>query len=166
MLIRYRLIFNCIITNHYEKILWVVVPAATLILSGCGQSASNSLSNNNSNSAKTSTQSSAVVKFSDQPYFKNAYLISGDKLSADATSALAGFKMDKQTLPDGTVQIKLKAQEAQYHDQSYTLKAGEQLYFIDKFLGDDQGNAEANIGDDTAVVVDSQGNVSQPPAGF
>ena len=149
-----------------KKLLWIFVPVATLILSGCGQATNNSLPSNNSSSAKTPAQSSVGVKFSDQSYFKNAYLISGDTLSVDATSALAGFKMDKQTLPDGTVQIKLKAQEANYHDQSYTLRVGEQLYFIDKFLGDDQGNAEAGIGDDTAVVVDSQGNVSQSPSGF
>ena len=140
------------------------MPVVALVLSGCGQTASN-----NPTPTKTSSQlsaSSTMVKFSDQSYFKNAYLISGDTLSADATAALAGFKMEKKVLPDGTVQINLKAEEAKYHDQSYTLKSGEQLYFIDKFLGDDQGNTESNIGDDTAVVVDSQGNVTQVPAGF
>ncbi len=149
-----------------KKIL-LVLPVAVLFLAGCGNvSSSNSSNSNNSTGGSLSAKSSSAVKFSDQAYAKNAYLISADTLSADAKMALAGFQMSKKTLPDGSVQIDLKALESQYHDQSYTLKSGEQLYFIDKFLGDDQGEKEANIGDDTAAIVDASGNVVSGPNGF
>lgn len=105
-------------------------------------------------------------KFSDQSYYNSTYLISSDTLSTDAQKALTGFQMDKKSMPDGTLQITLKALEPSYHDQQYTLKPGEQLYFIEKFWADDQGGQEKNINDDTAVVVDSQGNVVAPPADF
>ncbi len=161
-----------------KKILWIL-PLTALFLYGCGQVAGNNSTTNpttgktsqkNSNTpttiVDTPTPSNSTVKFAEQSYFKNAYLISTDTLSTEAKTALAGFKMDKQTLPDGTIQINLKALEPQYHDQSYTLKDGEQLYFIDKFLADDSSGTESNIGDDTAVIVDSQGNVVQQPTGF
>lgn len=113
---------------------------------------------------KAKTPVVVAVKFADQEYAKVAYLVSGDApLSADAKTALAGFVMTKKTLADGTTEISLKAQKPEYHDQKYVLKTGEQLYFIDKFLQDDKNGAEANIGDDTGVVVDSLGNVVQAP---
>lgn len=105
-------------------------------------------------------------KFSDQSYYNSAYLISSDTLSSDAQKALTGFQMDKRSMPDGTMQITLKALEPSYHDQQYTLKPGEQLYFIEKFWADDQSGQENNINDDTAVIVDSQGNVIGPLADF
>lgn len=114
--------------------------------------------------AKTSTTTVTTQKFVDQDYYKSAYLISGATLSADAKKALAGFTMSKKALPDGTTSILLKAQKAEYHDQTYVLKTGEQLYFIEKSLVDDAGNVENNINDDSAAVVDGQGNVVQAPA--
>ena len=144
-----------------KKLLWAF-PVAVLFLSGCSYSPGS----NSTTTTSPTTAPSASQKFSDQPYFSRAYLISSDTLSSAAQAALAGFKMDKQTLPDGTVQINLKALESQYHDQSYTLKAGQQLYFIDMTMGDDRSATEINIADDTAVIVDSQGNIIQPPTGF
>ena len=146
-----------------KKILWIL-PLGVLFLSGCSLTPNYSATKSgtlSTNSAENSSQ-----KLSDQSYFPNAYLISSETLSADATTALSGFKMEKKTMPDGSIQINLKALEPQYHDQSYTLKSGEQLYFIDKFLADDQDGKESNIGDDTAVVVNSEGNVTVKPAGF
>ena len=148
-----------------KKLLWTI-PLAVFFLSGCGFASTSNTTSTPISTNNSQVKTSSSQKLSDQPYFKNAYLISTDALSTDAKTALAGFKMSKQTMPDGTSKIDLKALEAQYHDQSYTLKNGEQLYFIDKFLADDQGNTEANIGDDTAVIVDSQGNIVQPPSGF
>jgi hypothetical protein len=143
-----------------KKIL-LVLPALVLFVSGCSFSGSRPTINTPNQTVNTNSQ-----KFSEQAYFKNAYLISAYTLSNDAKMALTGFKMEKKIMPDGTTKIDLKALETQYHDQSYTLKNGEQLYFIDKFLGDDQGNSESNIGDDTAVIVSSDGVIVQSPATF
>lgn len=116
-----------------------------------------------STTKKQKAAAAPVVKFAEQEYAKSAYLISGETLSADAKTALAGFVMTKKALPDGTTSVMLKAQKPEYHDQTYTLKAGEQLYFIDKFLADDAAGQEKNINDDTGVVVNAEGNVVQAP---
>jgi PBP1b-binding outer membrane lipoprotein LpoB len=134
-----------------KKILFTWLLISVLFLSGCSQpTATNNPAGNQRGQ-----------KFSDTPYYNNAYLISGDTLSADAQKALTGFQMDKKTMPDGTTQINLKALDPSYHDQQYTLKSGEQLYFIEKLWADDQSGSETNINDETAVIVDSQGNIVQ-----
>lgn len=151
----------------YKLIIPIVM--GTLLAAGCNNAVSNSQQTpaQNSQSNSTAQASGTGQKFTDQTYYKNAYLISGDTLSSDAKTALTGFTMGKQTLSSGDTQITLTAQKSEYHDQQYTLHKGNQLYFIEKFLGDDNAaaNEEKNMGDDTAIVVDSQGNiVGQPQA--
>lgn len=146
----------------------IIVPLAlgALLAAGCNQAAPAAQNPQPDQTAQNTAQSAAASqKLSDQTYYKNAYLISGATLSVDAKTALTGFTMGKQTLTNGDTQITLKAQKAGYHDQVYTLHAGDQLYFIEKFLGDDKAetNEEQNTIDDSAVVVDSQSNaVGQP----
>lgn len=108
----------------------------------------------------------APQKLADQEYAKSAYLISGETLSSDAKLALTGFTMSQEKNADGTTTITLKAQKEEYHDQVYTLKPGEQLYFIEKFLRDDENNEEKNINDDTAVIVDAAGMIVEAPRDF
>ena len=120
-----------------------------------------------SKSMTTDAETGQKVKFSDQDYAKSAYLVSGDApLGTDANQALAGFSLNKQAMADKTVVITLKALKSEYHDQTYTLKPGEQLYFIEKFLQDDKEEDETNIHDDTAVIVDADGYVVEVPRDF
>ena len=113
------------------------------------------------------TTSGQKLKFTDQDYAKNSYLISGDApLSADAKLVLTGYAMSKQVNTDKTVTITLKALKSEYHDQSYTLKPGEQLYFIEKFLQDDQNENETNLHDDTAAIVAADGTIVEEPRDF
>lgn len=154
----------------------LLVPAVfvALLAAGCSGAQTTSTTVNNQPTAQSPAQPNnppppaASNKFTDQPYYKMSYLISGDTLSADAKMALTGFSMDKKVQSDGTTQITLRAQKTEYHDQQYTLQKGDQLYFIEKFLGDDnnEGNEDKNMGDDQAVVVDSQGNVVNRPQGW
>jgi len=102
---------------------------------------------------------SGKVKFSDSPDSKNAFLISGDALDADAKAAMAGFDMKKTVLADGSFQITLTSTNPEYKDQSYTLKQGEKLYFIERFMGDDVGTEEKNLKDDIAIIVDADGYI-------
>ncbi|MFA6995079.1 MAG: hypothetical protein WC249_01570 [Patescibacteria group bacterium] len=145
-----------------------ILPVVLLLAAGCSLTSNVDLNSSN-NQPNTPTNSPSVTtdtvsqKFVDQPYYSYSYLISGDTLSTDAQQALAGFALTKKALPDGTTQIDLKAQKAEYKDQQYILKSGEQLYFVEKFLADDQNNQENNILDDQAAVVDSQGNVVTAP---
>ena len=140
---------------------------AVILLAGCGSNQNSANQTGSMGSGTAGAQASATgQKFADQAYASRSFLISGDTLSLGAQQALSGFQMNKQTMPNGTTQITLKALEPQYHDQAYTLKPGDQLYFIDKVMGDDTGSQEINIADDSAVVVDGQGNVVQGPGDF
>jgi hypothetical protein len=151
-----------------KKLLWTL-PIAAIFLAGCGSAPSASTNQppgNNQSIQNTSPSSTSDQKLSDQSYFSSAHLISSDTLDTGAKMALTGFQLSKKTLLDGSTQIDLKALEPQYHDQSYNLKSGQQLYFIDKFPADDQGGTEAQVGDDTAVIVDANGMIIQGPSGF
>lgn len=153
------------------KNILLILPVVLLLAAGCSLTSNVDLnsSNNQLNAPINSpsvTTDTVSQKFVDQPYYSYSYLISGDTLSADAQQALAGFTLTKKTLPDGTTQIDLKAQKAEYKDQQYILKSGEQLYFVEKFLADDRDNQENNILDDQAAVVDSQGNVVTAPTSW
>jgi hypothetical protein len=109
--------------------------------------------------AKKSLKSFVGTKLSDSPFAKSAYLISTDKLSADTLKALAGFNLSKVAQPDGTTKYILKATNPEYQDQSYVIGSGQRLYFIELSLQDDANNQEKNLGDDHAVVIDSEGNI-------
>jgi len=110
----------------------------------------------------------ASDKFVDQPYYKNAYLISGPTMDAKTKEAVTGFDITKKALADGTTQYNLKALKSEYKDQVYTLKPGEQLYFIETFIGDDDivKNEEKGMRDDMVVVVNADGNVVGSPAAW
>ena len=78
----------------------------------------------------------------------------------DATKqALSGFTVDKQALSDGSTQITLNATNPEYQTQTYTLTPGQKLYFIERNLGDDQNGQDIVLGDDRAVVTESDGTI-------
>lgn len=97
--------------------------------------------------------------FSNSPYAQSSYLISTPTYDAATTQALTGFMVQKTALPDGSTQIVLNAQNPNYQTQTYVVKPGEKLYFIEGMPGDDSGGVERNTGDDTAVLVDANGYI-------
>ncbi|MCX6719664.1 MAG: hypothetical protein NTV36_00955 [Candidatus Staskawiczbacteria bacterium] len=115
----------------------------------------------NTNQTNPTTISSTKIKFSDTPESQQAYLISTDTYDSATQAALAGFKVDRKVLADGTQQINLKAQSSEYQSQSYTVKPGQKLYFIEGTLQDDPAGQERSMGDDAAVLVDADGYVVQ-----
>jgi hypothetical protein len=138
------------------KKIYIILPAIALLSAACQSATSNSaltpsISNNASSTATVTAQ-----KFSDSPDYQNAFLISGDTLSQTAQQALTGFQISRQMQMNGSIKINLKATETGYQDKQYTLAPGQQLYFIDKTLGDDQAS-EGNVRDDYGIVVDGQG---------
>ena len=138
------------------KKLLIFIPILLLVGAGCASQTA----------VKTGGTASTVgQKFTDQPYYKQAYLVSGDTLTTEAKSALAGFDMTRAPLPDGSILYIFNAKQPGYQDQQYTVKPGEKLYFIEKFLADDDPvkNEDKGMRDDQAVVVDAQGNVVQGP---
>lgn len=112
-----------------------------------------------SNKTTSSTNTTTGQKFSDSPDYQYAYLISGPTLSAQAETAITGFDLSKTTQTDGTTVYELKAKKSGYFDQKYTVKSGQSLYFIESSMGDDNGDVDERLSDDTAVVVDANGYV-------
>ncbi len=114
-------------------------------------------------SAATTSQAAASTSgktlFSDTAEYQYAYIISDATLTSQAESALSGFALSKTTNADGSAVYTLKAKQANYKDQTYTLAAGQKLYFIETSMGDDNDDADSNPLDDTAVVVDANGYV-------
>jgi len=101
----------------------------------------------------------AKVKLSDTKYWPYSYLISTDTIGSKTQAALAGFKLERTVLADGTQNITLKALQPEYKDQSYTVLPGQKLYFIETSFGDDHANIEGSLSDDVAVLVDADGYV-------
>jgi hypothetical protein len=138
----------------------LVVLALMFMAVGCASNTSPIVTPPGGSVSSGSTQP-AKLKLSDTKNWQYAHLISGDTLDSAAQAAMAGFSMDKQVLSDGTTQITLKSTNAGYKDQTYNLKQGQQLYFIERTMGDDPQDQDFNLGDDTAVVVDSAGYIVQ-----
>jgi hypothetical protein len=148
---------------------WTIVGfvLALVLIVGC-TSANNTQTNTPTGNMLTGNspaadppQNNAKAKLSDTRFANSAYLISGDTLDASAKSALAGFTMQKTANPDGSVSISLSSTNQNYQNQTYTLQPGQQLYFIERTMGDDGADTDFNLGDDTAVVVDANGYIVQ-----
>lgn len=112
--------------------------------------------------AATTTQTGSTTevaqRFQDSSDSASAYQIYPGTLSIQATQALSGFTMQTNTMSNGLTVVTLTAQRPEYQSQTYTVKPGYTLYFIDRFPNDDNlsQNSEANIKDDTAVIVNPQ----------
>src|ERR1035437_8018152 len=111
----------------------------------------------NNSTIPTAQSNTALQLFSSSPMSQYAYLISGPTIDAKTEEATMGFIISKKALSDGSMQITLNSQNTEYKTQTYTVKTGEKLYFIEKFLVDDSENADKNLNDDTAVLVDANG---------
>jgi hypothetical protein len=120
---------------------------------------SSSKKEQNNSTAPISENNTGPQLFSSSPESQYSYLISTPTYDAKTQQALSGFKVTKNTLSDGSIQITLNAQNPEYKTQTYTVKTGEKLYFIEKFLGDDNGTEDKNLKDDTAVLVDANGYI-------
>ena len=120
----------------------------------------------NANEQASANTPPADIKFVDQPFYKNAYLISGATMDAQTKQAITGFDITKKALANGAAEYDLKALKSEYKDQTYVIKPGEKLYFLETFMGDDDvnENLEKGFRDDMAVVVDANGDMVGSPA--
>ncbi|MDE2030956.1 MAG: hypothetical protein KGI58_01705 [Patescibacteria group bacterium] len=121
----------------------------------------NEHSKNDEDNVKTPASQNTTTPelFSNSPLFPYAHLISTPTFDTDTQKALTGFTVTKNTLADGSTQITLNSQNAEYHSQTYVVKEGEKLYFIEKSYGDDSNNQERFLRDDTAILVGANGYI-------
>ena len=135
---------------------WILVFVAVVVVGVAGYM----VIGRNGGQAKISAKQSLVgTKLADSPMADKTYLISTASLSADTQKALTGFSVTSSASADGSTVYVLKATNPEYQDQSYMLKPGEQLYFVEASLGDDAGDTDSNLRDDRAIVVDSTGTI-------
>lgn len=139
----------------------VIVVAAVAVANPLHLVDDESTQNLKQNSQKKSQNSGGgqkKVKLSNTRYAPYAYKISDDSVSQEERRALAGFKVSKSS-SGGVTTIQLDTTKQEYSNQTYKLKNGEQLYFIETSLGDDSRGKEYAMEDDTGVVVDSNGYI-------
>ncbi|MFA5840827.1 MAG: hypothetical protein WC847_00955 [Candidatus Paceibacterota bacterium] len=114
----------------------------------------------NYSASGTGQNTASSQLFASSPFAQYAYLISSSEpFDANTQLALTGFSVTKNNLPDGSVQIILNAVNPEYKTQTFVVKTGEKLYFIEKNLKDDANNEEKFLGDDTAVLVNADGYI-------
>ena len=146
---------NNIMKSGYKLSIWLIVAVVVLaiIILIISRYVGNSVSANNNTNL-------TGMKFVDAPFRNKAYLISSDVLSPEAKNALAGFNLSKDNLPDGSVNITLRAISLGYQDQNYVILPGENLYFVETSMGDDSPpEGEYSFADDHAVIVDMNGYI-------
>jgi hypothetical protein len=99
--------------------------------------------------------------FTTSPLFSKAYQIFPvvATQSANEKEALNGWTVKKSLQADGSTQVDLISTESEDIRQSFIVKPGYKLYFIEMNLMDDKNGNDENRGDDIGVLVDQNGIV-------
>jgi hypothetical protein len=97
--------------------------------------------------------------FSQSPDYASAAQIFPGALSDKAKLYIENYDMKTQTASDGVTQITLTPKEKGEGIQTYQIKSGQTLYFIEKYPGDDTKEVDKNLKDDYGVIVDAQGYI-------
>lgn len=92
---------------------------------------------------------------------KYTHLIAPGPISADSQQYLTGFSVKTTALSDGSTQVDLVPKDSDDQFQSYVLKTGQSLYFVEMTPLDDKADTDvdANYRDDYGIVVDASGLV-------
>lgn len=109
-------------------------------------------------SSPQSQSGSNAILFNSTPYAQYAYLISSPTLSQQAQSALAGFKLVRTTLQNGSVEMNISL-SGSGQGNSVTLAPGYKMYLVEATFGDDGYGFDSSLGDDGFVIVNTTGYV-------
>ena len=71
--------------------------------------------------------------------------------------SLKGFQVKKKVLADGSLEITLIALQSEYPNQTYVVKPGEKLYFVEVSSVDDSVSEDHSPADDHAILVSADG---------
>jgi hypothetical protein len=126
-------------------------------------STSNSATSSNSSPiAVTSPVSTGKTLFSDSPDAATSAVIFPGSLSDQAKTFVENFTMSTEIQSDGSTTVSLMPKNtSDEKPQTYNVKNGQKLYFIEKFPGDDAADKDSNIKDDYGVIVDADGFIVQ-----
>ncbi len=125
--------------------------------------APNQSSSSNTAYVPTSAQlqpssNSSSVLFSSTQYYPYSYLISSSNLSSAAQSALAGFRLSRMQMQNGSVEVNISLSNGG-QGNSVVLKPGYRLYVIEASFGDDGYGFDSSLGDDAFVMVNPNGYI-------
>jgi hypothetical protein len=82
-------------------------------------------------------------------------------MTDDAKKALTGFEVNTKSLADGSTQADLTPKDSDDQFQSYVVKPGNKLYFIEMTPADDKPDTDrdSNYRDDYGIITDASGIV-------
>jgi len=88
-----------------------------------------------------------------------AYKIAPGDIPAASQKVLTGFSVKTTQLPDGSTQVDLVPKDSNDQFQSYVIKTGESLYFIEMTSSDDKQDADKDLNyrDDYGIITDANG---------
>ena len=144
----------------------IVIVAVVFVISGVGlfflakhrNVASIQATNIVTSTTLSNQVSSTAMLFANSQYVTSSYLISTTSTYNTATQrALKGFQVKKQTFVDGSLKITLIALQSEYSNQTYLVKPGEQLYFMEASSADDSISEDHAPADDRAILVSANG---------
>ena len=101
---------------------------------------------------------SPKLLFSSSPYAPYSYLVSGDNLSQQAQSALAGFNLSSSNLKNGSRLITVSVVGTSIN-KTFALASGDKLYIIETSFGDDGFHFDSSLGDDGFIITDPNGYI-------
>lgn len=145
----------------------VVVAIAALFVSNATQSPSQgpiaTQGSNHGNTTTASSQQSAnpnsnAILFNSTLYAQYSYLISDPVLSQQAQSALAGFKLVRTQLQNGSIEMNI-SKSGVLQPSSVILAPGYKMYIIETTFGDDGYGFDSSLADDGFVIVNSTGYI-------
>lgn len=101
------------------------------------------------------------MKLTGSPMEKFAFKIAPGAIPDASQKMLTGFTVTSKTLTDGSIQVDLVPKDTDDQFQSYTLKKGNSLYFIEMTQTDDvpDSDRDQNYRDDYGIIVDGAGVV-------
>lgn len=92
---------------------------------------------------------------------KFAYKVMPGDLSEDAKKALIGFNMKTDKLSNGSIRVDLVPKDTDDEFQTYVVKPGNSLFFVEMTPLDDKAaeDKDINYRDDYGIIVDKDGIV-------
>lgn len=98
-------------------------------------------------------------KLTDSAIFQSAYEVYPGALTDAAKSALIGWDIKTMKNKDGSATVSMVPHNPEDPTNSYTVKAGEKLYFVEMTPADDKAevNEDNNLRDDYGLIVNADG---------
>lgn len=139
----------------------VILVAIAVILVSVPHYGSGTSAQVTTTAAQQNTNQSSIL-FSATQYWQYAYLVSAPTLNSSAQAAISGFRIANRSVGNGAYNLTFVSLSGSMPNESFTLKNGDRLYYIEGSFSDDSPpSGEYSLGDDGFVTTNSAGYVIQ-----